>query len=122
MGFPSEKLEGIYRNPMSEVQKYVPAHSAHSSTARWRRYYSKEMWHSPTLRGRFLDTSHEAHYRVYNLCSERRYDHKKFHNRGAHDQCNTAVVLGGGRASQRASCCLKLEMGKAMQRGDAVTR
>lgn len=49
MGFPSDKLEGIYRNPMSEVK-------------------------------RFFLLKHNAHYKVYNLCSERSYSPKHFAN------------------------------------------
>jgi len=68
MGFPSESLEGIYRNPMKEVQK-------------------------------FMDELHGSHYKIYNLCSERRYDHSKFQGRvrefpfDDHNPCPLALIL-----------------------------
>ena len=50
MGFPSQGMEGVYRNAMPEVY-------------------------------RFLETYHSDAYKVYNLCSERTYDHSTFHGR-----------------------------------------
>ncbi|CAH3022505.1 unnamed protein product [Porites evermanni] len=50
MSFPSSGKHKMYRNPISEVV-------------------------------RFLDTKHENHYKVYNLCSERSYEPSMFHNR-----------------------------------------
>ncbi|KAK5580470.1 hypothetical protein RB653_000488 [Dictyostelium firmibasis] len=50
MGFPSESLEGLYRNRMRDVQ-------------------------------RFFNTLHPDHYKVFNLCSERKYEHCRFENR-----------------------------------------
>ncbi len=53
MGFPSEGAEGVYRNPLKQVQQF------------------------------FL-LRHPNHFRIYNLCSERAYDHAKFDGRVAH--------------------------------------
>ena len=53
MGFPSEGAEGVYRNPLKQVQQ-------------------------------FFMTRHPNAYKIYNLCSERDYDHGKFEDRVAH--------------------------------------
>lgn len=63
MGFPSENMEAVYRNPLSEVYRYA------------RR--------APHRARRFLETKHKDHYKIYNLCEERSYDVAKFHNRVA---------------------------------------
>eukprot|EP01134_Creolimax_fragrantissima_P007959 CFRG7959T1 len=52
MGFPSQNVEGMYRNHKADIV-------------------------------RFLDSRHENSYRVYNLCSERSYDSRLFHNQVA---------------------------------------
>ena len=53
MGFPYEKLEGIFKINGLRMDEVV----------------------------RFLELRHPNHYRVYNLCSERSYDSSKFHMR-----------------------------------------
>ena len=50
MGFPSQSMEAMYRNDITDVKN-------------------------------FFDQRHKEHYMVYNLCSERSYDHAKFDNR-----------------------------------------
>ena len=51
MGFPSEAVEGLYRNAMPHVQL-------------------------------FFQRRHPGHFKIYNLCSEREYDHDKFGGAG----------------------------------------
>ncbi|XP_053236510.1 phosphatidylinositol 3,4,5-trisphosphate 3-phosphatase TPTE2-like isoform X1 [Podarcis raffonei] len=43
----------------------------------------KQSWYRNPIKevARFLDTKHEGHYKVYNLCSEQGYDPKIFHYR-----------------------------------------
>ena len=51
MGYPSSRVEGVYRNHIEDVIK-------------------------------FLQQKHSNNYRVYNLCSERKYDHSAFERAG----------------------------------------
>ena len=48
MGFPSQGIEGLYRNHMEDVQ-------------------------------RFFNKQYYPNYKIYNLCSERKYDEQSFH-------------------------------------------
>lgn len=51
MGYPSQGLEGTYRNQMKDVQK-------------------------------FFQTYHQGNFKIYNLCSERKYDPQSFKGQG----------------------------------------
>ena len=51
MGFPSSLLEGLYRNPVEEIQ-------------------------------RFFNTTHPSHYKIYNLCEEKKYPDNIFFKQG----------------------------------------
>ena len=82
MGFPAENQEGMYRNPMSEVQRFA-------------KFFSKFVCFFPSffrsliimfpntlVLPRFLEQRHKDHYMIWNLCSERSYNHSCFMNRG----------------------------------------
>jgi phosphatidylinositol-3,4,5-trisphosphate 3-phosphatase and dual-specificity protein phosphatase PTEN len=62
MGFPSSGVEGIYRNPLPEVQRFfAKRHAGH-----YKVIHSPILLPSPPI-------SHR-HSQIYNLCSERSYD------------------------------------------------
>jgi len=65
MGFPSEGMEGVYRNQLSEIKRY-----------RFTDFYIINIF------DRFLEFYHESNYMVYNLCSERVYLPSKFDGQG----------------------------------------
>ncbi|KAJ3365542.1 hypothetical protein GGF31_008507 [Allomyces arbusculus] len=78
MGYPSESVEGLYRNPLHEVVKYGAVFSIAPA-------FLSTSWLPLTVPvGRFLDLKHRDHYKVYNLCSERCYDSAKFYGRVEH--------------------------------------
>jgi phosphatidylinositol-3,4,5-trisphosphate 3-phosphatase/dual-specificity protein phosphatase PTEN len=56
MGFPSEGMEGLYRNPLDQVFK-------------------------------FFELRHKGHFKVINLCSERKYELNKFDHLGGCVRC-----------------------------------
>ena len=55
MGFPSEMMEGIYRNKMSDVQRYVRVDALNKNV-----FIEFDIF-------RFLDSRHAGHYKIYNL-------------------------------------------------------
>lgn len=78
MGFPSEKVEGLYRNALPDVQA-------------------------------FFQERHPGHFKIYNLCSERAYEHAKFNDsgKGRMGQCEAVGVRRGrvgGRACSFCTC------------------
>jgi hypothetical protein len=62
MGFPAEKFESVFRNSMSDVKQYLSS--------------------SFVSRNRFFNTRHPNHYRIYNLCAEKKYQYDVAHFNG----------------------------------------
>ncbi len=57
MGYPSEKLEGVFRNKMSDVKRFAPVDPFRPTNS------------FTCLPRRFFDSRHQDHYKVYNLCA-----------------------------------------------------
>ncbi|KAL1237253.1 4,5-trisphosphate 3-phosphatase and dual-specificity protein phosphatase PTEN,Phosphatidylinositol 3 [Trichinella pseudospiralis] len=79
MGFPAEKLEGVYRNHIDDVL----LNRFHSITKKHANLAIAYVEQCVSASGWFMEKKHSNHYKIYNLCKCRCYNAARFGNRVA---------------------------------------